>query len=197
MTRLLIWPDKDIKQFSSVMQWKIPEHDSLWSSEAMSSCPGGALNKTKSTEWGDLFHSHSDIPIKQAQSQLITGVACRGKQIPRHETVCVQQHPALREKHSSASVCFCPACSSYLPESVDDVEEQGTSIEMRSGRGQQLICLIAHHTHRKCLMGPVGVEVRGQRPLVSRWIIMKGLKCKKAHIHFPVQWHELRSQLLM
>ncbi len=74
------------------------------------------IKKKQSTKSKGLFHrSHNDIPIKQSQSQLITGVACRGKQIPRHETGSVRQHPALRKKHCSTSACFCPTCSSYLP----------------------------------------------------------------------------------
>lgn len=104
-------------------------------------CHGGAL-KTKSG--GSLFQSgHNDIPIKQSRSQLITGVACGGKQIPRHERGSARRHPALRKKHCGASVCFRPACSSYLPEKVDGMKERGRSREMRRRGGQKLVYMIA------------------------------------------------------
>lgn len=95
---------------------------------SVSSCLAGTLKKKNHKEWGSLFHSsHNDIPIKQSQSQLITGVARRGKQITRHETGSVQQYPALRKKHSSASACFCPPVfqiHSLFSKKVDAEKEQ-------------------------------------------------------------------------
>lgn len=58
--------------------------------------------KQKHKERGRLFHSsHNGIQIKQSQSQLITGVACRGKHKPRHETGSVEQYPALKETNNA------------------------------------------------------------------------------------------------
>lgn len=151
----------------SVSQWnRFLDMTACWAGTLYFTCLGGALKKNNK-ERGSLFQSsHNDIPIKQSRSQLITGVACRGKQIPRHERGSVRQYPVLRKKHCSASVCFRPACSSYLPENVDGMKEQGRSTEMSSRRVQQLIYVISQHRCRKCVKGPVGVQVRVHKLLV-------------------------------
>lgn len=69
-----------------------------------------SIIKKQDKERGSLFHSsHNDIPIKQSQSQLITGMACTGKQIPRHETGSVERYPALRKKTLQRFRLFLPA----------------------------------------------------------------------------------------
>lgn len=84
-----------------------------------------------------MFHSsHNNIPIKQSQSQLITGVACGGKQIPRHESGSVEQYPALRKKHCSVSVCFSPGVF-QLPSLFGDKKELGGRWGMRRNEEQE------------------------------------------------------------
>ena len=117
---------------------EIPGHDSslrLRKQEVHFFLTWWNIIKTKNKERGILFQSdYNDIPIKQSESQLITGVACWGKQIPRHETGSVWKYPALRKKHCSASVCFRLTCSSYLPENKDDKKEQGGCADVKSRR---------------------------------------------------------------
>lgn len=103
----------------------------------------------KIQQGGSLFQSsHSDIPIKQSASQLITAGARREKQIPRHETRSVWWFPALmgkKTKQCCTSFCFCLSCSSYLPEYVNVVKKkQGISKEV-SWRGRAVANLFDCH----------------------------------------------------
>lgn len=121
---------------------------------------------------GHLFQSsHNDIPLKLLLRQLISYVACRGRQIPRHETgFCVAASCLIEKKtkNKATSACFCPVCSSYFPATVNGVKERGRSKESSSGWEQEIICLIHPSPHRKCLMGLWGTEVKGHSLLESQ-----------------------------
>uniref|UniRef100_A0AAQ4PDG3 SPNS lysolipid transporter 2, sphingosine-1-phosphate n=1 Tax=Gasterosteus aculeatus aculeatus TaxID=481459 RepID=A0AAQ4PDG3_GASAC len=80
---------------------------------------------------GGLFHSSPNhIPIKQSQSQLITSVAWKAKQIPRHETGSVDRSYVFSSLASSAVSFATGAFGMWIPVYLVRAQEVQKTVEV-------------------------------------------------------------------
>lgn len=190
MTWLLLWTDwhlkEDIKHSLSMSWWKRfldMTARRVWGNRtSISSCLGGALKNTQRAgqfvPQQPRWHSNKTIskPINHRCGMQ------RKTNTKTWNDFCAAVS-CFKEKTLQHFRLFLPdvfQLLSLFSRTVDDKKE----LEMRSKRGQWLICWIANHPYKECVQKKKDISF-----LSLRWALYLPLSCLSPKAHFKIHLH--------